>query len=73
MNKKYCRVCQKLIPEARVKLGYSTTCVNHSTAERYSGIIAAGSKNDFEVHVIKDPEVARELIKMSNIYDKVSR
>ena len=71
--KKYCKVCQQLIPEGRVKLGYSTTCVNHSTAERYSGIIAAGSKNDFEVHVIKDPEVAKELTRMSNIYDKVSR
>jgi hypothetical protein len=70
---KYCKVCGEKIHPKRVQLGYSTTCVNHSTAERYSGIIAAGSKNDFEVHVIKDPEVAKELVKMSNIYDKVSR
>lgn len=73
MNKKYCIVCQKLIPEGRIKLGYSTTCVNHSTASKYTGIVAAGSKNDFEVHVLKDPEVAKQLVKMSNIYDKASR
>jgi hypothetical protein len=30
--------------------------------------VAAGSKNDFEVHVIKDSKVAKELVKMSNIY-----
>lgn len=70
---KYCKVCGEQIHPKRVELGYGTTCVKHSTAERYSGIIAAGSKNDFEVHVIKDPEVARELMRMSNIYDKTSR
>lgn len=68
--KKYCKVCQELIPEGRVKLGYSTTCVKHSSASRYTGIIAAGSKNDFEVHVIKDPELGKELVRMSNIYNK---
>jgi hypothetical protein len=49
-------------------MGYRTTCVDHSTAERYTGIVAAGSKNDFEVHVIKDPEVAKKLVELSNIY-----
>jgi hypothetical protein len=49
-------------------MGYKTTCVDHSTAERYTGIVAAGSKNDFEVHVIKDPEVAKKLVELSNIY-----
>lgn len=73
MNTKYCKVCQKEIHPKRVQLGYTTTCVNHSTAERYTGIIAAGSKNDFEVHVVKDPELARELVKMSNIYDKAAK
>lgn len=65
---KYCKVCGTEIHPKRVALGYSTTCVNHSTAEKYTGIVAAGSKNDFEVHVIKDQEVAKELVKMSNIY-----
>jgi hypothetical protein len=66
--KKYCKVCGTEIHPKRVALGYSTSCVKHSTAERYTGIVAAGSKNDFEVHVIKDSKVAKELVKMSNIY-----
>jgi hypothetical protein len=66
--KKYCKVCGTEIHPKRVALGYSTSCVNHSTAERYTGIVAAGSKSDFEVHVIKDSKVAKELVKMSNIY-----
>jgi hypothetical protein len=61
-------VCGTEIHPKRVALGYSTSCVKHSTAERYTGIVAAGSKNDFEVHVIKDSKVAKELVKMSNIY-----
>jgi hypothetical protein len=66
--KKYCKVCGTEIHPKRVALGYSISCVKHSTAERYTGIVAAGSKNDFEVHVIKDSKVAKELVKMSNIY-----
>lgn len=66
--KKYCKVCGIEIHPKRVALGYSTSCIKHSTAERYTGIVAAGSKNDFEVHVIKDSKVAKELVKMSNIY-----
>lgn len=66
--KKYCKVCGTEIHPKRVALGYSTSCVNHSTAERYTGIVAAGSKNDFEVHVIKDPELGRKLVELSNIY-----
>jgi len=66
--KKYCKVCGTEIHPKRVALGYSTSCVNHSTAERYTGIVAAGSKNDFEVHVIKDSKVAKELVKMSSVY-----
>jgi hypothetical protein len=66
--KKYCKVCGTEIHPKRIALGYSTSCVKHSTAERYTGIVAAGSKNDFEVHVIKDSKIAKELVKMSNIY-----
>ena len=66
--KKYCKVCGDLIHPKRVELGYFTTCVKHSTASKYTGIIAAGSKNDFEVHVIKDPELGKRLVDMSNIY-----
>jgi hypothetical protein len=66
--KKYCKVCGTEIHPKRVALGYSISCVNHSTAERYTGIVAAGSKSDFEVHVIKDSRVAKELVKMSGVY-----
>lgn len=65
---KYCKVCKEEIHPLRVKLGYTTTCVKHSTQEKYTGIVAAGSKSDFEVHIIKDSEVAKDLIRMSNIY-----
>jgi len=68
MNTKYCKVCQKEIHPKRVALGYGTTCVDHSSAERYTGIVAAGSKNDFEVQIIKDPEIGRKLVQLSNIY-----
>jgi len=66
--KKYCKVCGTEIHPKRVELGYPTSCVKHSTAERYTGIVAAGSKNDFEVHVIKDPELGKRIVGMSNIY-----
>jgi hypothetical protein len=68
MNTKYCKVCQKEIHPKRVALGYGNTCVDHSSAERYTGIVAAGSKNDFEVQIIKDPEIGRQLVQLSNIY-----
>jgi hypothetical protein len=68
MNNKYCKVCGTEIHPKRVAMGYSTSCVKHSTAERYIGIVAAGSKNDFEVHIIKDPEVGKKLVELSNIY-----
>jgi hypothetical protein len=68
MSTKYCKVCQKEIHPKRVALGYGTTCVDHSSAERYTGIVAAGSKNDFEVQIIKDPEIGRQLVQLSNIY-----
>lgn len=68
MNKKYCKVCQELIPEGRVKLGYHNTCVKHSKTERYTGVIAADGKTDYEIHIIKDPELAKHLTELSNIY-----
>jgi hypothetical protein len=66
--KKYCKVCGTEIHPKRVALGFSTTCVNHSTASKYTGVVAAGSKNDFEVHIIKDPETAKKIVELSNIY-----
>lgn len=68
MVKKLCKICDKEINPRRVALGYSTTCVNHSSAERYTGIIAASGKTDYELIVIKDPKIGKHLVELSNIY-----
>ena len=63
-----CKVCGVSIPERRVKLGYKDTCVNHSTQQRYTGLVSAVGKTDYEVVIVKDPEVAKHLVSLSNIY-----
>jgi hypothetical protein len=63
-----CKVCGATIPERRVKLGYKDTCVNHSTQQKYTGIVSAVGKTDYEVVIVKDPEVARHLVSLSNTY-----
>lgn len=68
MIKSYCKVCQSEIPQKRVELGYGDTCVNHSSAQRYTGIIASSGKSDYEIAIVKDPEQARHLVELSNIY-----
>ena len=69
-KKHYCRVCKKEIHRLRAKMGYTTTCVEHSTAEKYTGIISSvGNSDDYEMQIIKDPEVARKMVELSsNIY-----
>jgi len=39
-----CKVCQEEIHPLRVKMGYKTTCVKHSTAERYTGFVVTDGK-----------------------------
>ena len=63
--KKYCKVCQGLIPEARVKLGYSKTCVDHSNAFKYVGFVAGTNKVDYEISIVRDPETAIHMQKLS--------
>ena len=58
---KYCRVCQVAIPERRVKLGYTDTCVEHSTAFKYVGVVAASGKCDYEISIIRDKETAEHM------------
>ena len=58
---KYCKVCQKLIPEARVKLGYSETCVEHSKAFKYVAFVAAEGKTDYAISIIRDEETAEHM------------
>ena len=60
-NKKYCKVCNVEIHPKRAALGYSTTCVNHSTAERFTGHLVVDGKTDYSIQIIKDPEVGKKL------------
>lgn len=57
----YCKVCQKAIPERRVKLGYSNTCVEHSSAFKYVGFVAADGKSDYEISIVRSKETAEHM------------
>ena len=65
---KQCKVCKEDIHPVRAKLGYDT-CVKHSTAERYSGIISANGKTDYELNIITDPQLAKHLKALSPVYE----
>lgn len=62
---KYCKVCEKEIPEARVKLGYTETCVDHSNAFKYVGFVSANSKVEYEVSIVRDRDTAEHMHKLS--------
>ena len=68
MNKKYCKVCNKEIHPKRVALGYPDTCVDHSTAQRFTGHLVVDGKTDYSIQIIKDPEVGKHLVSLQNIY-----
>jgi hypothetical protein len=61
---RYCKVCQSVIPEGRVKLGYTDTCVEHSNTFRYVGFIAGANKVDYEVSIVRDSETAEHMQKL---------
>ena len=61
---KYCKVCQKEIPQGRINLGYSTTCVEHSNAFRYVGVVTGSGEADYEISIIKDLETAEHMQKL---------
>lgn len=65
--KKYCKVCQELIPEARVKLGYSETCTTHSNAFKYVGFVAGAGKVDYEISIVRDRETADHMQHLSEM------
>ena len=67
---RHCKVCQAVIPQKRVDLGYTTTCVNHSSTERYSGLVVADAKATTWIQVLKDPEVARHITALSSTRGK---
>lgn len=58
---KYCKVCDKAIPEGRVKLGYTDTCVDHSKTFKYVGFVAGRGKVDYEINVVRDQETAEHM------------
>ena len=61
---KYCKVCQKEIPQGRVKLGYTTRCVEHSDAFKYVGFVAASGKTDYEISIVRDKDTAEHMSKL---------
>jgi hypothetical protein len=62
--KKYCKVCNSLIPEGRVKLGYADTCVEHSNTFKYVGFVAGAGKLDYEVSIVRNEETAKHMQKL---------
>lgn len=67
---KKCKVCNEVIHPLRVKMGYNATCVKHSTAERYTGFVVADHKTADSIQIIKDPEIGKKLVELSNTYTK---
>lgn len=62
----YCKVCNTPIHERRVAMGYKTTCVEHSSTQRYSGNIVADAKATTWTQVIKNPDTAKHITRLSN-------
>lgn len=58
---KYCKVCDRPIPEKRVKLGYDDTCVEHSKTFKYVGFVTSVGKVDYQVNVVRDKETAEHM------------
>lgn len=61
---KYCKVCQKEIPMARVKLGYTDTCVDHSSTFKYIGFVSGMNKMDYDISIVRDEETAEHMKKL---------
>lgn len=58
---KYCKVCSKQIPEKRVQLGYTDTCVDHSSTFKYVGFVSADGKTDYQISIVRDEETAKHM------------
>lgn len=61
---KFCKVCQEVIPQRRVELGYKDTCVEHSNAFKYVGFVAGAGKVDYEISIVRDKETAEHMKKL---------
>jgi hypothetical protein len=58
---KYCKVCNKEIPQKRVELGFKETCVEHSNVFKYVAFVAAEGKTDYAISIIRDEETAEHM------------
>ena len=63
-----CKICNKDIHPKRIELGYVETCVEHSNTERYTGRITETDIETYEIQVIRDPKVAKELRRLEMAY-----
>lgn len=59
--KHYCKVCEVEIHPKRVAMGYKTSCPEHSTAAKYVGFVVAESDEVYEVDIVRDPELAKDM------------
>lgn len=64
---KYCKVCENPIPEARVKLGYADTCVEHSATFKYVGFVAGTNKVDYEISIVRDQDTAEHMQRLTEL------
>jgi hypothetical protein len=65
----YCKVCNKEIHPKRAALGYKTTCVEHSEAKKFTGLIVTEGEESHEVssvQIIRDPKLAAELERLKS-------
>lgn len=69
---RYCKVCGNVIPERRVKLGYTDTCVNHSSTFKYVGFVASDSKVEYDISIVRDRETAEHMQKLAEMRGCVS-
>lgn len=60
-----CKVCGTEIHPKRVALGYPDTCLNHSSTQRYSGLVIADAKATNSIQIIRNPETAKHLDHLS--------
>jgi len=53
-------------------MGYTKTCVQHSTAERYTGIVIADAKATNSLQIVRDAEVGKHLVRLEKTRGRVS-
>lgn len=60
----YCKVCKKAIPQKRAALGYKDSCVEHSTTNKFTGVVVADHKSTTWLNILKDTETAKHVTKL---------